>query len=81
MRLKIARARADENVFATFNYRIRTKQQGKTLITQAYFHSKATVYKTEINTNSLIIVKVKQGNDKKTGICCSFFYMKFIQYL
>jgi len=40
---KLARATADENGNATFNFRIGAKQQGKTLITQAYSHSKATV--------------------------------------
>lgn len=40
---KLARATADESGNATFNYRIGAKQQGKSLLTQAYSHSKATV--------------------------------------
>jgi len=42
---KLARARADENGNATFNFRVGAKQQGKTLFTQAYSDSKATVCK------------------------------------
>ncbi len=40
---RLARARADENGFATFNFRIGAKQQGKNLVTQAYSDSKGTV--------------------------------------
>lgn len=40
---KLARARANENGTATFNFNIGAKQQGKSLITQAYSDSKATV--------------------------------------